>query len=107
MIVYIAANKEGEIIGTISWQKVNQNEAHIRGMGVIPSWQGRNSPAAFLLQQVEIDVKEEDCTVITLDKTEILKRAQRFYEKNGFKKTLRTGNFFGSKIYEFSKVLET
>ncbi|MFX0033062.1 MAG: GNAT family N-acetyltransferase [Candidatus Hodarchaeota archaeon] len=107
MNVYIAANENGELIGTISWQKVNQSEAHIRGMGVIPSWQGKNSPAKSLLQHVELDARKEGCIIISLDTTKVLKKAQRFYEKNGYKKTGKTGDFFGSKIYEFIKQLGT
>jgi GNAT superfamily N-acetyltransferase len=76
-------------------------------MGVIPIWQGKNSPAKEMLQQVEIDAQKEGCRILSLDTTEILKRAQRFYEKNCFKKTGETGDFFGSKIYEFIKDLGT
>jgi len=42
---------------------------------------------------------------LTLDTTEILKRAQNFYEKNGYKRTGKTGDFFGLIIYEFAKIL--
>ncbi|MFW9946346.1 MAG: GNAT family N-acetyltransferase [Candidatus Odinarchaeota archaeon] len=103
MKVYLAVDQHGKIIGTIGWQKLNKDEGHIRGMGVIPSQQGRNGPAALLLRQVERDAQLENCKILTLDTTEILKRAQRFYEKNGYKRTGKTADFFGSIIYEFAK----
>ncbi|MFX1312134.1 MAG: GNAT family N-acetyltransferase, partial [Promethearchaeota archaeon] len=34
MTVFIAINHNGKIIGTISWKKVSEKEAHIRGMAV-------------------------------------------------------------------------
>ncbi len=103
--VYVAVNQHGKIIGTIGWQKLSENEGHIRGMGVVPSQQGRDSPATSLLRQVERDTQLESCKILTLDTTEILKRAQNFYEKNGYKRTGKTGDFFGSIIYEFAKIL--
>ncbi|MFX1494890.1 MAG: GNAT family N-acetyltransferase [Promethearchaeota archaeon] len=105
MKVYLAVDQHGKIIGTIGWQKLNKDEGHIRGMGVIPSQQGRNGPAALLLRQVERDAQLENCKILTLDTTEILKRAQKFYEKNGYKRTGKTADFFGSIIYEFAKIL--
>ncbi|MGB5912752.1 MAG: GNAT family N-acetyltransferase [Promethearchaeia archaeon] len=103
--VYVAVDQYGKIIGTIGWQKLNESEGHIRGMGIIPSQQGRGSPATSLLRQVERDAQLESCKILTLDTTEILKRAQSFYEKNGFKKTGRIRDFFDSIIYEFAKTL--
>ncbi|MFX1268519.1 MAG: GNAT family N-acetyltransferase [Promethearchaeota archaeon] len=105
MKVYVAIDQQGKIIGTIGWQKLNENEGYIRGMGVIPIQQGKDSPAISLLRQVERDAQLEGCKILTLDTTEILKRAQNFYEKNGFQKTGKIGDFFGSIIYEFAKTL--
>ena len=105
MNVYVAVDQHGKIIGTIGWEKLNKEEGHIRGMGVIPSRQGKASPAMSLLKRVERDAQLENCKILTLDTTEILKRAQKFYEKNGYKWTGKTGDFFGSIIYEFAKTL--
>ena len=103
MIVYVAVDPKGKIIGTIGWQKINNEEAHIRGMGVLPICQGINGPATVLLQIVETDARSEGCTILTLDTTAVLERAQNFYKKQGFKKTGKIGDFFGSTIYEFAK----
>ncbi|MFW9972646.1 MAG: GNAT family N-acetyltransferase [Candidatus Odinarchaeota archaeon] len=103
MSIYVAVDQEGLIIGTIGWQKINDDEGHIRGMAVIPERQGRTSPAAALLRTVEDDACSKGCDILTLDTTKVLKRAQNFYKKHGFKETGKTGDFFGSTIYEFAK----
>ncbi|MFX1573275.1 MAG: GNAT family N-acetyltransferase [Promethearchaeota archaeon] len=103
MTVFVAINREGKVIGTIGWKKVSRKEGHIRGMAVDPKKQGKNSPAADLLQKIEEDAQTQGCTYLTLDTTAVLKRAQNFYKKHGFKKTGKIGDFFGSIIYEFAK----
>lgn len=103
MVLYVAIDKEKNIIGTIGWQKINNQEAHIRRMAVYPNWQGKCSLASVLLQKVEKDARFEEYNFITLDTTEILKRAQKFYKKHGYIETGKTGDFFGSTIYEFTK----
>ncbi|MFX1314404.1 MAG: GNAT family N-acetyltransferase [Promethearchaeota archaeon] len=105
MIVYIAIDFNGKIIGTIGWQKKRIEEGHIRGMAVHPKKQGKNSPAASLLQQVENEARSEGCKIMTLDTTEILLRAQKFYRKHGYEKTGKTTEWFGHIIYEFAKRL--
>jgi N-acetylglutamate synthase-like GNAT family acetyltransferase len=105
MTIFVAEDKKGKVIGTIGWQKVNEKEGHIRGMAVLPEWQGHNGPASILLQTVEKDAINNSCKFLSLDTTEVLKRAQSFYKKHLFKETGKTGNFFGSKIYEFVKYL--
>ncbi|MFX1308276.1 MAG: GNAT family N-acetyltransferase [Promethearchaeota archaeon] len=103
MKLYVAIDQRKRIIGTIGWQKINSKEAHIRGMAVLPERQGKIGPATVLLHIVEKDARSEGCTLLTLDTTAVLKRAQNFYKKHGFKKTGKTGDFFGSTIYEFAK----
>lgn len=103
MILYVTIDQEKNIIGTIGWQKINTQEVHIRGMAVHPNWQGKCGLASALLQKIEKDARFEECTFITLDTTEILKKAQKFYKKHGYIKTGKTGDFFGSMIYEFAK----
>lgn len=103
MTLFVAVIQNQEIIGTVGWKRISEKEGHLRGMAVHPKFQGKNSPAADLLKEVEIDVHSQGCTFLTLDTTEILKRAQNFYKKHGFKETGKTGDFFGSTIYEFEK----
>jgi len=106
MIIYIAVDKKQNIIGTIRWQKINDKEGHIRGMAVLPKWQGKKSPASTLLQIVEKDAITKGCLYLTLDTTAVLKRAGNFYKKHGFKETGKIGDFFGSIIYEYIKYLD-
>jgi len=103
MTLFVAVIQNHEIIGTVGWKRISEKEGHIRGMAVHPKFQGKNSPAADLLKEVENDALSQGCTFLTLDTTEILKIAQNFYKKHGFKETGRTGDFFGSTIYEFKK----
>ncbi|MFW9970297.1 MAG: GNAT family N-acetyltransferase [Candidatus Odinarchaeota archaeon] len=105
MTIYVAIDDHQTIIGTIGWQKIDNEEAHIRGMAVHPKWQGEKSPAATLLSAVEKDAIKEGFTYLTLDTTTVLKRARSFYKKHGFEKTGKNGNFFGSIIYEYIKYL--
>jgi N-acetylglutamate synthase-like GNAT family acetyltransferase len=106
MVIYVAVGKKRNIIGTIGWQKIDEKEGHIRGMAVYPDWQGKKSPAAALLNTIEDDARSKGCLFLTLDTTVVLRRAGNFYRKHGFKKTGKTDNFFGSKIYEYSKHLK-
>ena len=55
------------------------------------------------MQIVEDDARSKGCSILTLDTTEVLQRAQMFYKKHGFKKTGKTSDFFGSTIYEYAK----
>ena len=107
MIIYVAVDEKQCIIGTIGWQKINDKEAHIRGMAVLPKWQGKKSPASALLHAVENDAYIKNCKFLTLDTTIVLKRAENFYKKHGFKETGKIGDFFGSKIYEYIKHLDS
>ena len=106
MVIFVAVDNKQNIIGTIGWQKIDEKEAHIRGMAVYPNWQGKKSPASALLQAVENEATIKGCSFLTLDTTAVLKRAGNFYKKHGFKKTGKTGNFFSSKIYEYIKHLK-
>ena len=106
MILYVAVDQEQKVIGTIGWQKINKKKAHMRGMAVHPLRQGKDSPATALLHIVEKDARSESCRFLTLDTTEVLKRARNFYKKHGFKETGKTGDFFGSTIYEFTKEIK-
>ncbi|MFX0058599.1 MAG: GNAT family N-acetyltransferase [Candidatus Hodarchaeota archaeon] len=103
MNVYVAVDWNANVIGTIGWERINNEEGHIRGMAVVPNWQGKNSPAAALLKEVKDDARSKGCSILTLDTTKILQRAQNFYQKHGFRKTGKTGDFYGSVIYEYAK----
>lgn len=103
MAVFVAMPDSGEVIGTISCNALN-GEGHLRGMAVLPSWQGRGISKG-LLDRAESHLRESGCNRVTLDTTEPLKRAIRFYERNGFCATGRTVDFFGMPLFEYEKRL--
>ena len=103
MSVYVAVCG-GEIIGTIGC-KASGEEGHLRGMAVLPKWQG-TGVALALLQRAELQLQRSRCKRVTLDTTEPLERAVRFYEKQGFSATGRESDFFGMRLYEFAKSLK-
>ena len=104
MTVLVAETRDGAIVGTVSYQRVSPEEAHVRGMAVLPSWHGRGAAQA-LMERVETDARAAGCAALTLDTTEPLRRAIRFYERNGFRPTGRVTDFFGMPLYEYRKPL--
>jgi GNAT superfamily N-acetyltransferase len=74
----------------------------LRGMAVLPDWQG-SGVASTLLQAAEAEIRNQRCKRITLDTTEPLARAMRFYARHGFTRSGRVSNFFGMPLYEWVK----
>lgn len=104
MSLFVAVSEAGEIVGTIGCQALPSGEGHLRGMAVLPDWQGRGV-AAQLLETAEAALRRQSCTRITLDTTEPLQRAMRFYENNGYRRTGCVGDFFGMPLFEYAKVI--
>jgi ribosomal protein S18 acetylase RimI-like enzyme len=104
MAVFVAMCKSGKVIGTIACEALNNEEGHLRGMAVLPAWQGRGI-SQQLLNRAESELRERGCTLITLDTTKPLNRAVRFYERNGFRATGRVTNFFAMPLFEYAKRL--
>jgi GNAT superfamily N-acetyltransferase len=98
------AEAEGEVVGTIGCNLVNAEEGHIRGMAVLPDWQGQQV-AQQLLDAVLKELAAARCARVTLDTTAPLVRAMRFYERNGFGRSGKVTDFFGMPLYEYVKVL--
>lgn len=92
-----------EIIGTIGCVS-HGSEGHLRGMAVLPHRQGTGLATA-LLHAAEEDLARSGCTLVTLDTTEPLQRAIRFYESHGYAATGKVVDFFGMPLYEYSKLL--
>ena len=102
MHVFIAVDEANLVIGTIACQVAGKDEGHIRGMGVLPSWQG-TGVAAQLLRTAESHLRQSECTLVSLDTTAPLQRAIRFYERNGFRPSGRVTDFFGMPLFEYIK----
>jgi len=104
MAVFVALTPAGEIVGTIGCASVSTEEGHIRGMAVLREWQG-GGVAAQLLAAAESELRARKCRRITLDTTAPLERAIGFYEKHGYCRSGRVGDFFGMPLYEYAKKL--
>ncbi len=104
MTVLIAVSAQGNVVGTIGGAVVSTSEGHLRGMAVPPQWHGRGI-ARRLLEAMEKHLLAKGCTRISLDTTEPLRRAMRFYEKNGFTRTGKIADFFGMPLIEYAKSL--
>ena len=104
MVVFVATDESGQIIGTIACNLIDEDEGHIRGMAVLPAWQGLGI-AARLLSSAESQLREQNCKRVSLDTTEPLQRAIHFYEKNGFRPSGRSRDFFGMPLFEYVKAL--
>ena len=120
MTVLVAVSESGQIVGTIGCNVVPQSpddpiarspnvkEGHIRGMAVLPQCQGKQhgtGVAEELLRAAEGELRQLGCTRVTLDTTEPLQRAIRFYERNGYRASGKVGDFFGMPLFEYVKQL--
>lgn len=105
MCVFVTTTCTGQIVGTIGCNFIDREEGHIRGMAVRPLWQG-SGLAMQLLESVESVLRDGKCMQISLDTTEPLTRAMRFYEKNGYHRSGKISDFFGMRLFEYIKVLK-
>jgi ribosomal protein S18 acetylase RimI-like enzyme len=104
MWIFLAVNEAGSIVGTIACSVIGGNEGHLRGMAVLPQWQGRGI-AEKLLRIAEAELVAGKCSRITLDTTEPLQRAMRFYECHGYRRSGKVADFFGMPLHEYVKNL--
>jgi len=104
MSIFVAISAAGEIVGTIACHTVSPDEGRLRGMAVRPEWQGTGLAAA-LLHAAVTELRKNQCKRITLDTTDPLRRAVRFYEKRGFIKSGRESDLFDMRLYEYVKPL--
>ena len=102
--VFVAVSPGGEVLGTIGGRAVGGGEGHLRGMAVRPRAQG-SGIAEGLLEAVEDELAAGGCTRITLDTTAPLRRATRFYERNGYRPSGVVRDFFGMPLFEYVKAI--
>ena len=102
MTVFVAVNDSGTVVGTIACCVSSNAEGHLRGMGVRPEWQA-SGIANRLLRCAEEELSKQNCRRITLDTTEPLQRAIRFYERRGYRRSGRVQDFFGMPLIEYVK----
>jgi GNAT superfamily N-acetyltransferase len=103
MSVFVAESN-GEVVGTIGCSGGGGDGGHLRGMAVLPDWQG-TEVASALLQAAETELRNHGHSRVTLDTTAPLTRAMRFYERHGFARSGRVSDFFGMVLHEYVKSL--
>jgi ribosomal protein S18 acetylase RimI-like enzyme len=104
MEVSVAMVADEQVIGTIACSISGAGEGHLRGMAVQSDWQGRGV-AQKLLRGAEAEPTKQACSRITLDTTEPLQRAMRFYESHGYRRSGKTTDFFEMPLHEYVKDL--
>ena len=103
MMVWVAAIGD-EIIGTVTAAIADKAEGHLRGMAVDPRFQKRGV-AGELLNAAIAELRGRGCQRVTLNTTDPLAAAIRFYESNGFRATGRSSDFFGMTLREYARAL--
>lgn len=79
------AFKDGELIGTIALINIGHHAGAIRKMFVKKEYRGKELAAAQQLLETLLDYcRRQGITDIYLGTVDVLKAAQRFYERNGF-----------------------
>jgi GNAT superfamily N-acetyltransferase len=105
MSLFVAEDRERKVIGTLAWYLKSGEEGYLRGMAVLPEWQGKGV-AQQLLHAAEDHIRSRGCSRVGLDTTDPLERAIHFYEKNGYRRTGHIEDFFGMPLHEFVKELK-
>jgi len=98
----LVAVSSGEIIGTVAGGGPHSGKGHLRGMAVLPQYKG-SGVSAELLSAIEAWLGMRGCTHVTLDTTQPLITAMRFYEKHGYSRSGRASDFFGMPLIEYVK----
>ncbi|MGH9534417.1 MAG: GNAT family N-acetyltransferase [Terriglobales bacterium] len=101
--VLVAEAPAGAIAGTVGGA-ASGSDGHIRGMAVRPEFAG-SGMAQALLDAIEAELRSRGAVRITLDTTRPLRRAMRFYERNGYRRTGVERDFFAMPLIEYAKAL--
>lgn len=100
MELFVAVSM-GNIVGTIGCE-AEGDDGHLRGMAVVPKWQGAGVASA-LLQTAEAALRIWGCRRVILGTTEPLERAIQFYRQHGFSPSGHVADFFGMRLHEYAK----
>lgn len=91
-----------EVIGTIAGAMRDLASAHLRGMAILAQYKG-SGVAARLLESMEAHLRTIGCTRVTLNTTQPLLAAMKFYEKHGYTRSGRVSDFFGMPLIGYVK----
>ena len=88
------------VVGTVAIKPISRGHAHLRGMAVVPAYQGRGL-AARLLRAAVRHARARGAHRLTLETTEPLQRAARFYARHGFRSTGRYRTWGGMRLLSY------
>lgn len=94
------ALKNKKIIGTVAIRDLKNGVAKLNRMFVLIEYHGDGTGQKLLNHALDF-AKRQGFTKIILNTHELMHRAHRFYEKNGFIRTGKTGN-----KYNYEKVIK-
>ena len=104
MTVLVGVDSKGRIIGTVAVKRSSPGHAHLRGMAVLPQYQGKGVASALLDAAIR-HAQATGQSYVTLETTEPLHRATRFYLRHGFRKTGRYRQWGGMKLIGFERAI--
>lgn len=102
MTVWVAVGRQGRILGTVAVKRASPRHAHLRGMAVLPEYQGQGIASALLEHTVR-RARAKGFRYVTLETTEPLTNAARFYLSHGFRRTGRSRHWGGMKLIGFER----
>ncbi|HXW67350.1 MAG TPA: GNAT family N-acetyltransferase [Thermoplasmata archaeon] len=102
--VLVATDTHSRILGTVSVRLSAASHARLRGMAVPRERQG-TGVANRLLRAALRFAHRRGCHRVTLETTPPLRRAMRFYERQGFRRTGRYRNWGGMRLIEYAASL--
>ena len=59
----------------------------------------------MVIPRYDNGIPPSDCARVTLDSTEPLLRAAKFYQRNGYRRTGKIADYFGMRLIEWEKPL--
>jgi GNAT superfamily N-acetyltransferase len=101
MRVLVADEETAGIVGTLSWSGLSDGSAHLRGMAVVPGRHGTGI-GQMLLEAALREIRDKRYRRVTLDTTSPLRRATRFYLRNGFIPTGVVRDYYGMPLHEYA-----
>ena len=102
MTVFVAVLRNRRIVGTVAVKRVSSAHAHLRGMAVVPRYEGQGVASALLTAALR-HARKDGPSRVTLETTAPLRRATRFYLDHGFRPTGRTRHWGGMQLFGFER----
>ena len=100
-IVVLIALYNDSIIGTASIQKKN-TDLYLFSMAVDPLYQ-TIGVGTLLMNEIKTRALDMGCKCIFLETYHRLKKAIKFYNKHGFRRTGNTRDYYGITVFEMKK----